>query len=526
MYKVLIVDDDGLIREDVQTLIDWQAHGFDVIGEADNGKAALQLTELYDPDIILTDIYMPVMDGMELIKRVKNAKRHAKILVMSNYDDFKSVKEAMKYGASDYVLKYKLDPDVLLELLGQFKRDLVVERLESEHHAQLEELRQYGQQTLVGQFWLSWLTGTMEADSFYEQARRLNIPAAKGVWLPILIQADKFDREMLLRASEQVQLQDVRMDAVKVTDHQYFLLIYTTQKSYLLIKQCQHEIALQLAAGLMEQRGIVVKGDICAQPPDLQKQFKLMNEKLSDLFYDGFKALLDTSTAGSAKTTLTDSTMIDQYELSIIQAIQAADGDYARDQLALLHRYLAHARLEPSIVRSILQRLGDQLFRVIKTKCLSALEQIEINAFKQAILSERSTLDNLTAQLTMMITQYVEQMQSGSLNDMRVEIRYAMNFMERNYASEISLADVSNYVGLSKNYFCKLFKQETGDNFINVLNKIRIEKAKLLIMQPDSRVKEIAGKVGLDNYRYFCRIFKQLTGLKPTEFKQSANPVR
>ncbi|ACT01228.1 response regulator [Paenibacillus sp. JDR-2] len=524
MYKVLIVDDDGLIREDVQTMMDWREHGYDIIGEAENGKAALKLIEQHDPDIILTDIYMPVMDGIELIKQVRSARRKAKIVVMSNYDDFASVKEAMKYGASDYVLKYKLDPDVLLDLLGQTKKLLAAEARESEQQAQLEKIRQVGQTALTNQFWSDWLSGGMTAEDYAERAARLGIPHAKGVWVPVLVQADKLEREDVLAIAGQ---QEEYADAVKVGENEVILLIFTVQRSYLLLKQLQHEISLRLVSGLMDRHGMVVKGDICMQPSDLRKQLQIMKEKLSDVFYEGYKALMDTSTPAAPRAGTVDTFAFDSYELAIVKAVQAADGEYATEQLQLLNRYLAGARFEPLMVREALRRLGEQLIRAMKNKGFTPVEEVNPAALKEALLAEHATLSSLMKLLISLVAQFVEHQQSGNrLADLRLEIRNAISYMEQGYADDISLTDVSNHVGLSKNHFCKLFKQETGDNFINVLNKIRIEKAKLFIMQPDSRVKDIAGKVGMDNYRYFCRIFKQMTGLRPTEYKQSANQVR
>ncbi|GLX71483.1 response regulator [Paenibacillus glycanilyticus] len=524
MYKVLIVDDDGLIREDVQTMMDWREHGYDIIGEADNGKAALKLVEQHDPDIILTDIYMPVMDGIELIKQVRSARRRAKIVVMSNYDDFASVKEAMKYGASDYVLKYKLDPDVLLDLLGQMKKQLAAEARESEQQAQLDKIRQVGQTALIHQFWTDWLSGGMTAEDYAERASRLDIPHEKGVWVPMLVQAEKLERETVLALAGQ---QEEYLDAVKVGEKQVVLLVFTVQRSYLLLKQLQHELSLRLVSGLVDQQGMVVKGDICMQPTDLRKQFQHMKDKLSDVFYDGYKPLMDMSIPAAPKPGTMDIFAFEPYELAVVKAVQAADGEYATEQLQSLHRYLAGARFDPLLVRDSLRRLGEQLIRVMKNKGFTPIDEVHPESLKMALLADQATLSSLMKLLISLVAQFAEHRQSGNrMADLRVEVRNAISYMEQGYADDISLTDVSNHVGLSKNHFCKLFKQETGDNFINVLNKIRIEKAKLLIMQPDSRVKDIAGKVGMDNYRYFCRIFKQLTGLRPTEYKQSANQVR
>lgn len=125
MIKILLVDDDFLVRTFLSRLTNWNAHGYSVVGAAQDGEQALEMTQEYQPDIIITDISMPVMDGITLIRRLKKENNPAKIVVLSCHDDFEYVREAMKLGADEYVLKNLLTEQSMLKLLGELEKDVV-----------------------------------------------------------------------------------------------------------------------------------------------------------------------------------------------------------------------------------------------------------------------------------------------------------------------------------------------------------------------------------------------------------------
>ena len=112
MYKVLIVDDEILARAGIKALIDWEKYGFSVIGEASNGQIAFEKIKEMKPDIVITDIKMPVMNGIDLIRATKKISQEISFIVLSAYNDFEYVKEAMKEGAKDYILKIQMEPEI------------------------------------------------------------------------------------------------------------------------------------------------------------------------------------------------------------------------------------------------------------------------------------------------------------------------------------------------------------------------------------------------------------------------------
>lgn len=518
MYKVLIVDDDKLIREDVQTLIDWKSHGFDIIGEADHGEEALGLITIHGADIVFTDIYMPVMDGIELIRLTKSRYPAIKFLVMSNYDDFESVKDAMKYGASDYVLKYKLDPEVLMSLLNQLKQAIESERQEEERNKMREQLGEQGKHTLSEQFWLEWLQGKYNLESAVTKADRLDIPFANGTWLPIMLEG-----ELDLEAAEAVWKDRDRKEGycqfIRIAEERHLLLIRSEQKSYLYLKQELHEMALALYSTLQGNRLFVMKGEVCSRPTDLIVQYKRMMERYATIFYDGYSSVMDLSSGVVGVYNGMDESVLEKFEQGLIHAIHTDQYEYALKQLDGMEERMRSARFHPKYVQNYYFMLVNQIYKLIRVKSGDFALKNDITHYYDMIHSQHCTLPMLTDQLRMMLHFYYDRLRNNNYSTYREEVKKAISYLEKNYASTISLFEIAEHVGLSKNHFCKLFKKETGVNFVHFVNQIRIEKAKLLILQSEHRIKEIAVIVGLENHRYFSRIFKQMTGFRPMEYK-------
>jgi two-component system response regulator YesN len=139
MKKILIADDEFLVRLGLKTTIDWQTHGFEIVGEAKNGKEALELFEQFNPDILLTDIRMPIMDGLELIQAIKQKKKTLKSIILTHYDDFNYAKEAIKLGASEYILKSDLNSDNLFNILNRLSNEIDSETAKSGEFPQIEK---------------------------------------------------------------------------------------------------------------------------------------------------------------------------------------------------------------------------------------------------------------------------------------------------------------------------------------------------------------------------------------------------
>ena len=176
MLKILIVDDEAVVRIGLKSMIDWQAHGFTLVGEAKDGRHALELFEEHHPDLIITDLKMPVLDGLELIQEVRKISASCRIIVLSSYDDFNLVRQAMKLGAADYLLKLEVEPDQLIRTLERFRDEIVQERNTEMRQAQIHQEIKTNLQTIQRAFLKEMLcSGEFVPDTFREGLNRFEI---------------------------------------------------------------------------------------------------------------------------------------------------------------------------------------------------------------------------------------------------------------------------------------------------------------------------------------------------------------
>ncbi|WP_165972436.1 response regulator transcription factor [Paenibacillus piri] len=347
MYSALIVDDEVMIKRSLTKLINGSGHGFRVCGEAEDGSEALSLWERLRPDLIITDISMPVMDGLELIGHIRSRERETEIIILSGYDDFGYAQQAMRYGIMDYVLK-------------------------PVRQEQLEEL-------------------------LAKSADRLN---RKG--------RSRLERGQILR--------ECRETAALLADH-----LWTVSEPE----------ALRLLTGYTRQ---------------------------------------------------------------------------------LLHRGLHLSQCT--------ERLEDAL--VLAEAELVAQSGGKLQELPKPLLTPTAaSADELLLRVGSIIAVY-----SGQIRGMRnwgqfQGIQKAVQFIESRYTNEhLSLSQAANEAGMSDSYFSRCFKEELGLSFIDYLIKLRMEKAKELLKEADSKTYEVAFAVGYSDYPHFSKSFKKYCGLSPNDYKK------
>ena len=364
MIKVFLVEDESIIRQGIKNNIDWKSNGFELVGEAGDGEYAYPMILKSRPDILLTDVRMPFMDGLELSRLVKKALPNTKIIVLSGYNEFDYAKEAIKIGISDYLLK----PVTSASLLEALKKvaDLILE--EQEHYRLLE---------------------------------RYFIDYEKYMAFPDKSDYSGVDRKLIRNF---------------------------------------------LKTGNAEECG------------------RFIDEYFEAVGKDNYMSLL-----------------LRQYmTMDIFYCVQ---------------EFIRSLNIEEDSIPADLMELK----RVMK-----AVEKVE------------STMNYLKELFTFALT-----MRDRSSGDRYgIIIREAREYIAENYGnSEFSLNMIAGYIGISSSYFSSIFKQGTGQSFIEYLTKVRIDHACELLKCTSLRTSEISEKVGYNDPHYFSTAFKKIMGQSPTEFK-------
>ncbi len=489
MLKILIVDDEFLVRVGLESTIPWHEYGFNVVGSARNGREAIPLFEKYDPDVLLTDIRMPVMGGLELIETLKKVKPSLVAIIISHYDDFNYAQEALKLGANDYILKSDLSPDNLMKIINRH----VGNRAFINNQPPIEET-----ETLYQDFFsennylniqkecadiiadksfvalilkLNYKAQKENSQSNIDMVRALqnitsNIPSGRLLYKSFFNQ----NKEVLFVFSSL----DINVD--KLLD--YMNLMRANLRQYLdigtiagissvfssvhHIKQAIEEASQSLDLAFFEPTGI--------------KMFSQASDNLPDVSY------FSISTA------------------SLKHSISTGDNESINSNL---EKILIQMENEKNLANTkrLYYELMDYAADIAIEQGLDKTEEYEFEDF-QGFESLKTYVVSLFGQLLKPKTPTYSFI-----------ISKCIKFIEENYSKNISLSDLAKYTHKSKSYLSTLFKLETSVNFSIFLINYRIEKAKQLLIESDSMVYEIADQVGFNNPYYFSKVFKDTTGM-------------
>ncbi|MDO4269493.1 MAG: response regulator [Eubacteriales bacterium] len=518
--KVLLVDDEYLIREGLRDTVDWAKHGMEVVGLAEDGERGLALARELGPDLIITDIGMPFMDGLELAETVRRESPETSIVLLTCYDEFDYAKQAVKLGVTDYVVK-PIDLAYMDELLDTAAR---------RHAEQQRKFQQAERKRLLAEV-LHRYSGREIGGQAFERAGL--DPGGSYACVMLEILGYCYARDMF---SEQ-ELQDYFGGFIEqVRDCAEGLTIFCEQSA-------AEGRAVLIVAGRDAQRTAEQVERLCGKLRDnaaLANEYPFLcaTDGVSDSIW-ALQQAYDHCQAVMRYGFLSDeTTFLDYAEL---RRVRQDDGSRISADIAgfvdcvrTFDRRLIARRVEEitghirdSGNESVLY--GQMFIASAYSQLAGALKEFEIElgeVFDDPLEEYRKIILAGTLQKQMQglgellgrVCAYV-QGKRGSAN--RALAEKAKQYIERHFAEhEISLQSVAGAVNMSSCYFSILFKRECGRSFIGYLTDLRMEKAKQLLQYTDQRSYEIALAIGYDNPTYFSTLFKKSTGLSPKEFRQ------
>lgn len=524
-YKVFFVEDEIVTREGIRDNVDWRADGFELCGEAPDGEMALPLLQTYKPDVLITDIKMPFMDGLQLSKIVRERLPRTKIVILSGHDEFEYAQEAIKLGVTEYLLK----PVTVQDLHGVLQRVAFQISQEEQAQANLLQLQSQVQENraaLTERLLLKLLVGAISTPDALAQSERLGLELIARSYAVVVLRlvprdpAAAFDYSELERAQAAVEKSVVANPDV-------FLLRKDLEELVLIFKGSAPD-------DLNTARNVLVE---CITEQMNETQCRLVvglgapRERLADIGQSFIEALADLQNANGDRRG--DAGLgVDAAEL--LKVDRSAVQDYLKcgvkeefdDFFDAFLLPLGETAFKSSIVKNyILLDLVFTTARFVKElggeieQVLPGFEQIE------TLLSNIRTIAQFQEQTRQILT--------GALafRDMQVSglhagvIQQAKEYIDQQYNDpDISLHAVANRVGHSPCHFSTVFGAETGKTFKEYLTELRIKRAKELLRTTTLRSSEIAEQVGYNDPHYFSLVFRKHCGVSPKEFR--ANKVR
>lgn len=532
MLKMLIVDDERMIREGIRDIVDWQEYGIEVVGTAANGIEAMELYKNHLPQIVITDIKMPKMGGLELTRYFNEKKAGVKVVILSGYEEFSFAQEALKLGAEDYLLK-PVVPDRLVERILQIKEICELDRRKKAEEEKLLQQIKESIPLLREKFLMELVEGNFTCrEDILERAEYLGVRLEAYTGIGVLIvhldgykkhsrKFSEMERQLLNRSVE-----NSIKEIVKSTGEVFSI----RSGEFCIIK------SLDSAPEAEEQ---VVLQDICQSVQGILQSRcdfgttigagRVYNDimNISDSFYEAKEAIKYKLVMGKGQVIFIQdigqnldntSRYPEELEKDIVFAVK--NGDKSR-----IHPYIVEyfgtymEKLEVEYTRWASMKLLYAVSLGVTNSGGKIKEIIGQEAELWECLSGFDTLKEIQEWVEGILVKIVDSIIEKSSNKNKPIIDRILEYLNGHYSENFSLKKLAEEIYLSPNYICSLFKQEMGKNISDYLTDIRIEKAKELLKDHTKKVYEISNMLGFVDSRYFNKVFRKYTGMNLTEYR-------
>lgn len=525
MYTVYLADDERLIREGLEKTIPWEALGLNLVGTAEDGRQALREIRELKPDIVLTDIRMPYLDGLELIRKIREEHPVCRVVIITGHGEFSYAQSAIQLGVSNFVLK-PIDVTGLCRTLGKLTHELDSERHQKNEVEEMRAQLQSANESRLLRQLRRYMMGRTPRQQFLEQMPE-RLLRAKVIVL-VLLQIDSFDNltasmdeETIFSMTQKLECSIARVSAnmcmlsVEETSGRYLLLFTGNRRDELCFDVRSYIRRLRLVEPEMEFT--TVTSPAYDGIVHCQEAYEFVHRGCEYAFQlGGDRDVQPEEVENGGMEPFPDIPNVGR----VIRSISTFNKKTIREDLKLLagdirqtgHNSYLYTHMLVSVVYSEIVKLLVDIGCPIETILDDPLENY------RKILT-RTTLDDMLQELYLFVAGICDFLDKNINANQSVAER-AKSYIEAHYAdSGLTLDQVAGEMGISPNYFSALFKQSGGSSFINYLTNVRISHAKELLRSGNYKTYEVAMRCGYENPTYFSTIFKRRTGVSPSEYR-------
>lgn len=527
MYRVLIVDDEPFILDGLFHIIQWEEYGAEIVAKAANGIEALNLIENMNIDILITDIKMPEMDGLELLQNIRKLELNPKIIILSGYDDFKLVKEAARLGIENYLLKPIEEDELSATLLN------TIDKLENEMRTKIRIQESYN--FLRENILYRWVTNNISDEELKNRAEFLNLNLNANYYMVSIVRLLKRSIQDSYDTNPGNLLFDIRNIVSKeLEDYGNNIMFATVQGDLVILFSWENEeVDFKSAVHLLNQCMINIKRNtqndvfITIGPAvsgyqqtylSYNKAFKLLDYQL--VMPRSSIVNFESISKNSFETTSMFKIDFEKFKRILAAKDKEAALQFIEDIYAKLRTMEG---ITPEYVRNLTLEILLNILSTFNNQNMFQIHKHNFSNLSDDTLSEilnSHDLSEVSAQLKSIIEESISK--NDSLRqDSNPFIISLLQYIDKNYAQEMSLKTLSIKFKVNAAYLGQLFKNSTGELFSNYLNRIRIDKAKGMLAGTNMKIGDIAAKVGYNNVNYFSNLFKKMTGVYPTEYKKN-----
>lgn len=525
MLRVLIADDEERICQLIIALGEWERLGLEVAGVAHNGQEALQMLETLKPDILITDIRMPGVSGLEVVSAARQMMPQLEVIIISGYAQFDYAQSALRNGVGDYLLK-PINREALNLTLEKMAGVLAARRQQADDVETLRQSSQSDRERLRQKLVLDMWQGRQAPESREQLQRDGYFNAAEGVFQTFLLKIDSDWEEqshhsmdsVLFKTRDFIQpvLDRLCHDAVMAHSRNELAGLVGLPSDQLINFRTQLRTALNQLIAQKSMYGAVefslALGEACHSPVQLPASFQWAREAMDERLIEGTGRLLEGSMPASG---VLDTDHQARYAQAIMQAIDVLSPELAEEAVNILSPAIHHPNLRGWELMELVRSAGHMFI----TRLGVENGEQEMKAFDER-LEYCSEIPALLDCLRKTQQELLQQATNKRRDRDAQPIRNAKLYIQKHFAQPLTLEEVSDAIGFSVNYFSTLFKKETGEGFNKYLTKVRMDEARNLLRDTSLSVAEVCAKVGYGDVKHFTKTFKNETSLTPGEYRK------
>ncbi len=528
MYSVFLVEDEIVTREGIRNCIAWENTPYTFAGEAPDGELALHALREIKPDILITDIKMPFMNGLDLARIIRKDQPWIKIIILSGHDEFKYAREAISIGVEEYLLK----PVSSADMLGTL--DKVVKQIEAEKNriTSIENLKKKveSSEDIIREKWLGKLiTGQLKSLNAIETAATMNVDLLPGGYAVMEVELTSEHEDY-----SRITIAKKILSSITAAREEVVSFSMGIDKQILLIKNLSPEadpdMLYSLAQGIKFEierntdcSTAVAIGPVVGYISEIVRSYKEADRAVKYMRMTGKKIIIGSDDMRWSKTLEQLQTDNDPVTAQL-RFVETEEIDDLLNQLFRVSGTGAADSNKPDFYRLIIRDIGHSLYELIKALNGSPADIISDILDDAKINEAIKSGQDLHSMLSQIISNWIFFRDTNVHKKHSSKILKAKNYISENFMSQdISLNSVASFVNVSPNHFSTIFSQEVGETFIEHLTGVRISRAKELLLNSSMKCSDITYEVGYSDPHYFSFIFKKNTGVSPSEFRQEAS---
>lgn len=536
MYKILLVDDKIDSIKAISKLVDWEKEGIDRVILATNGKEALEKVYEDIPDIIITDIKMPIMDGLQLTEEIKKINNESIVIILSGYDEFSFAQKALKLGVSEYLLK----PVSIEDIESVVRKAVKALKNREDSREKKDDIEDQIKKTAYSRKveYLNRLikTPAINVSLLNKKYKDITLNIKNENILSIMVYIDDYndiknqktleELDMMLFAMESMflnALENYYNEIFKIKENKFCIIVNKPQD--LSIKSFLKEIesVLTRAQTLIEQiLSITVTIGIGKWVKELSKINLSYEDARQAIKYRVIRGKNSLISAYEINNLYLD------HEKNYFKKVEEITELYRKGKYQELIRDIDSFWKEskeadnigPMAFKSVMIQILISVSGIMQDYCIeNAVFENKVNEV-MSLIDSYSSSDAIKEKIKQCFRYGIDLINSNQSYISRLDVDKAIAYLKSNYKTNISLKEVAGHINLSPSYLSMLIKEYTNENFKEMLVRYRMEEAKRLLSVNHYKIYEVADMVGYNDHRHFSEAFKKYTGLKPTEYKR------